>query len=82
MFGDIKITPYEFTPRDVYMLDIYDKNYKKPQEFIDDNQDLPYCQLMGKFYLELDNYSTIKPYNNMNERCPSLAPDFIREEGC
>jgi hypothetical protein len=43
---------------------------------------LPYCQLMGKFYWELDNYSTIKPYDHMNERCPSLAPDFIREEGC
>jgi len=82
IFGDIKITPHEFTPRDLYMLDIYDKNYQKPQECIDDNQDLPYCQLMGKIYVELDNYSTIKPYSNMNERCPSQGPDFIREDGC
>ena len=82
MFGGIEISPLEFTPRDVYTLDIFDKEFKKPQECIDDNPDLPYCQLMGKFVLDLDNYSTITPYSHMNERCPSLGPDFIREEGC
>ena len=82
MFGDIEISPLEFTPRDVYTLDIFDKEFKRPQECIDDNPDLPYCQLMGKFVLDLDNYSTITPYSHMNERCPSLGPDFIREEGC
>ena len=82
LFGDITILPNEFTPRDIYTLDIFDKEFKKPQECIDDNPDLPYCQLMGKFILELDNYSTIKPYNYMNERCPSQGLAFIREEGC
>ena len=82
LFGDITILPKEFTPRDIYTLDIFDKEFKKPQECIDDNPDLPYCQLMGKFILESDNYSTIKPYNHMNERCPSQGPAFIREEGC
>ena len=82
LFGDIDLSPNEFSPRDLYMLDIFDKEFKRPQECIDDNPDLPYCQVMGKFVLTLDNYSTIKPYFHMNERCPSEAPDFIREEGC
>ena len=82
LFGDLKITPHEFTPRDLYTLDIFDKEYKKPQECIDDNPDLPYCQIMGKFIITLDNYSTIKPYEHMNEKCPSIGPDFIREDGC
>jgi len=82
LFGDLKISPNEFTPKDVYILDIFDKEFKKPQECIDDNPDLPYCQVMGKFILTLDNYSTIKPYEHMNEKCPSLGPDFIREDGC
>ena len=82
MFGDLEINPNEFGPRDIYTLDIFDKEFKRPQECIDDNPDLPYCQLMGKFVIDIDNYSTVKPYSNMNERCPSLGPDFIRKEGC
>ena len=82
LFGDLEINPNEFGPRDIYTLDIFDKEFERPQECIDDNPDLPYCQLMGKFVIDLDNYSTVKPYSNMNERCPSLGPDFKREEGC
>ena len=82
MFGDIKLLPNEFTPRDLYTLDIFDKEFKRPQECIDDNPDIPYCQVTGSFKIELDNYSTVKPYSHMNERCPSIGPDFIREDGC
>ena len=83
MFGDLDFSPNEFGPKDVYSLDIFDKNFKKPQECIDDNPNLPYCQIMGKFIIELEDfYSTIHPYAHMNERCSSEAPDFIREEGC
>ena len=84
MFGDMDFSPNEFGPRDVYMLDVYDKNPDLPQECIDDNPNLPYCQIMGKFVLELeeDLYSSIKPYPHMNERCSSEGPDFIREDGC
>jgi hypothetical protein len=83
LFGDIDLSPNEFSPRDVYQIDIFDKNFQKPQECIDDNPDLPFCQVMGKFVFELDEtYSSIKPYDHMNERCSSQGPDFIREEGC
>ena len=84
LFGDIDLSPNEFGPRDIYMLDIFDKKFERPQECIDDNPDLPYCQVMGKLVLQLEDelYSTIKPYDHMNERCSSQGPDFIREEGC
>ena len=82
LFGDIKVLPNEFSPRDLYTLDVFDKNFQKPQECIDDNPNLPYCQVTGKFIIELDNYSTVKPYSHMNERCPSIGPDFIRVDGC
>ena len=84
LFGDLDLSPNEFGPRDIYMLDIFDKNVTRPQECIDDNPDLPYCQLTGKFVfdLEMDLYSSIKPYSHMNERCSSQGPDFIREDGC
>ena len=70
---DKEISPNEFGPRDVYMLDVFDKNVQRPQECIDDNPDLPYCQIMGKFIFELESelYSSITPYAHMNERCPS-----------
>ena len=84
LFDNIDFSPNEFGPRDVYMLDIFDKNVTRPQECIDDNPDLPYCQITGKFIMELeyDLYSSIKPYDHMNERCSSQGPDFIREDGC
>ena len=82
MFGDLEIEPNEFADKDVYSMDIFDKNFEKPKECVEDNPNLPYCQLMGKFVLELDDYSTIKPYSHMNERCSSMGPDFVREDGC
>ena len=82
MFEGLTINPPEFVDRDIYQMDIFDKNYQRPQECIDDNPDLPYCQIMGKFIFTLDGYSTIKPYSNMFEKCPSVGPYFIREEGC
>ncbi|MCQ2816260.1 MAG: hypothetical protein MJ252_03235 [archaeon] len=82
MFGDMEIQATEFGPKDVYQLDIFDKNYKRPQACIDADPELPYCQIMGKFKIDLPGYSTIKPYAHMNERCPSQGPEFIRPDGC
>jgi len=82
LFGDLDFSPNEFGPKDIYHLDIFDKNFQRPQECIDDNPDLPFCQIMGKFIIDLDNYSTIKPYAHMNEKCSSEGPEFVREEGC
>ncbi len=32
--------------------------------------------------MELPGYSTIEPYAHMAERCPTMAPDFYRPDGC
>lgn len=37
---------------------------------------------MGTHRMELDGYNTIDPYEHMNERCPSLAPDYFRPDDC
>lgn len=37
---------------------------------------------MGTHRIELEGYNTVEPYANMNERCPSVAPEFIRPDGC
>lgn len=82
MFGNLTIYPNEFTVRDLYMLGIYEKDRTKLPQACQEADTLPYCQITGKFRVELDKFNTIKPYSHMNEHCPSEAPDFIRDEGC
>jgi hypothetical protein len=43
---------------------------------------LTYCQLMGTHLLAIPGYGTVKPYPNMRNSCPALAPLFLRPEGC
>lgn len=82
LFGDLKIHATEFTPRDLYQLNFFDKNYKRPKICEDTDPDLPYCQIMGKTKIVLQEYSTIAPYSHMNEKCPSKAPEFYRPDRC
>ena len=73
----------EFTPRDNYMLDIFDTSFKRPQVCIDADPNLPYCQLIGDYRVNIGgDYSKITPYAHMNESCPSINPDYIRPDGC
>jgi hypothetical protein len=84
VFGDLEILPNEFGPKDVYELNIFDKSYKdrRPDVCKQADPELDYCQLIGKYKITLNNYATIEPYSHMNERCPSIAPNFIRPDGC
>ncbi|GMP52529.1 hypothetical protein CsSME_00018301 [Camellia sinensis var. sinensis] len=43
---------------------------------------LPFCQIRGKYRMELPGYNTMDPYPHMNERCPSLPPKYSRPKGC
>jgi len=43
IFGKHEINATEFTPRDVYLLDIFDKEFVRPQACIDADPNLPYC---------------------------------------
>lgn len=72
----------EMTPKDVYTLNIYDKNYKVPAKCSKNDPTLPYCQIMGGYLMELPGYASIEPYAHMCERCPTMAPDFFRPDGC
>ena len=37
------INATEQTPRDIYMLDVFDKNFKRPKACVEADPDLPYC---------------------------------------
>lgn len=73
----------EFTPRDNYMLDIFDTSFKRPQACIDADPDLPYCQLIGDYRIKIgDDFSVLTPYAHMNESCPTINPEYLRPDGC
>jgi hypothetical protein len=82
LFDGMDVQATEFGPKDIYQLDIFDKEYKRPNECVLADPDLPYCQIMGNLKIDLPGYSTIKPYSHMNEKCPSVGPEFRRLEGC
>ena len=82
MLGDIVTHATEFTPRDVYTLDVFDKNWTRPQECVAADPDLPYCQILGSWKMDLPEYSSVRPYSHMAEKCPTMAPDYFRPEGC
>ena len=84
LFDGYDIIANEFTPRDIVQLDFYDKDYKekRPQVCKDADPELPYCQIMGRFRIDLPHYNSIKLYDHMNERCPTIGPDFYRPSDC
>ena len=83
MFDDYEVNATEFTPRDVYLMDFFDKEFVRPQICIDADPTLPYCQLIGKYRIDITHeWSTVKPYAHMNEHCPSTGPEYFRPEGC
>ena len=82
LFGDLEINANEFSPKDLYQLDFFNKEPVLPKQCTAADPDLPYCQILGKYKYELIGYSTIKPYSHMNEHCPTQGPDYIRPEGC
>eukprot|EP00743_Colponemidia_sp_Colp-15_P001755 GILK01001916.1.p1 GENE.GILK01001916.1~~GILK01001916.1.p1 ORF type:complete len:580 (+),score=78.82 GILK01001916.1:43-1740(+) len=82
ILGDIEINATEFTPRDVYTLNIFDTNSNRPAQCESADPQQPWCQILGKYRLTLPGYSTLAPYSHMNERCPSKAPLYIRSDGC
>lgn len=82
IFDSGKINGPEFTPRDIYTLDIFDKNFSRPAVCQQADPNQPYCQILGKYRMTHPGYSTVKPYAHMNENCPSVAPNYVRPDGC
>ena len=74
----------ELTPRDLYSLQIFDTVGKdRPSACIEADPDIPYCQLIGDFRIDLtEELSSISPYHYMFEMCESQAPEYIRSKYC
>ncbi|XP_048321246.2 uncharacterized protein LOC107431793 [Ziziphus jujuba] len=74
----------EFTIKDAYMLKFFESNSSRLPKWCNegDKVELPFCQIRGKYRMELPGYNTMEPYPNMNERCPSLPPDYFRPQNC
>ena len=37
-----------------------------------------YCQIMGDYWMDLNDYNSIPLYTQMNNHCPSQWPDYFR----
>lgn len=70
--------------KDAYMLKFFESNSSRLPKWCNegDKVELPFCQIRGKYRMELPGYNTMEPYPNMNERCPSLPPDYFRPQNC
>jgi len=82
LFDDMEINATEFTPRDVYTLDFFDVTYPRPEACVQADPEAPWCQILGKYRMTFPGYSSIKPYANMCERCPTIAPEYARPADC
>lgn len=82
-FSDV-IQATEFTIRDAYNLKVFEDDVEKLPEWCtpQKNNKLPYCQLLGKWRFDLPGFNTQPFYPHMNEKCPSLPPDYIRPPDC
>jgi len=72
----------EWSPKDVYQVDFFNKTFERPKECAEADPNSRFCQLLGKYEMDFPLFSSVEPYSHMNERCPSIAPDFFRPDGC
>ena len=81
---DKNIVPQEIEDRGLYMMNLFNTTIDRPQKCIDVDPDLPYCQILGKYRLDIPEkeLSSLEIYDHMDERCPSIAPDYFRPDGC
>jgi len=80
--NSIEVT--EFTIKDAYVLNFFEANATRLPAWCnkDDTVKLPFCQIKGRYRMELPGFNTMEPYAHMNERCASLPPDYLRAENC
>uniref|UniRef100_A0A0D9V6N3 Uncharacterized protein n=1 Tax=Leersia perrieri TaxID=77586 RepID=A0A0D9V6N3_9ORYZ len=80
--SSIEVT--EFTIKDAYSLNFFEDDMARLPVWCnkDDSVKLPFCQIKGRYRMELPGYNTMQPYSHMNERCPSLPPNYNRPRNC
>eukprot|EP00769_Ergobibamus_cyprinoides_P001630 gnl/Ergobibamus_cyprinoides/269.p1 GENE.gnl/Ergobibamus_cyprinoides/269~~gnl/Ergobibamus_cyprinoides/269.p1 ORF type:complete len:362 (+),score=114.59 gnl/Ergobibamus_cyprinoides/269:251-1336(+) len=80
---DADVNCSEFTPQDMYQLDIYadPQTYRRPAECDVPGDDGFLCQLSGQILMGLsrDQVSFVPLYDHMNEKCIRPSPDFVRQ---
>eukprot|EP01086_Lenisia_limosa_P002855 TRINITY_DN16925_c0_g1_i1.p1 TRINITY_DN16925_c0_g1~~TRINITY_DN16925_c0_g1_i1.p1 ORF type:complete len:484 (-),score=137.74 TRINITY_DN16925_c0_g1_i1:38-1489(-) len=82
VYGDIDLNAKEFNPKDIYQIDVWDKS-ERPKECHMAGDDLPFCQLYGKYIHYLPGWSSVPIYAHMNDRCPSTpVDDYFRPDNC
>ena len=67
---------------DVYIMKLFDETTPLPDACVAADPDLPYCQILGKYRIKLDQYNTIVPYDHMFENCAINFPHYQRDAGC
>ncbi|XP_019249828.1 PREDICTED: uncharacterized protein LOC109228993 isoform X2 [Nicotiana attenuata] len=86
LFGELasSIQVTEFTIKDAYSLKFFETNSSRLPKWCnaDDSVKLPFCQIRGKYRMELPGYNSMDLYPHMNERCPSMPPKYYRPQGC
>ncbi|KAI6687471.1 hypothetical protein NL676_024299 [Syzygium grande] len=75
---------YKFTIKDAYSLRFFENNSSRLPKWCNDGDDveLPFCQIRGRYRMELPGFNTMDPYPHMNEMCPSLPPKYSRPSDC
>ena len=84
LFDPYTINATEFSPKDVYVVDFFEKDPTKlPTACAEVNgADVPYCQIMGKYQMTLPYYSTIQPYSQMMQACTINWPTYEVDPLC
>ncbi|XP_074320275.1 uncharacterized protein LOC141657061 [Silene latifolia] len=82
-FSD-SIQATEFTIKDAYSLNFFETDSRRLPSWCNDGDEvkMPFCQILGKYRMELPGYNTVNPYPHMNENCPSLPPKYYRPKTC
>ncbi|KAG5546463.1 hypothetical protein RHGRI_018598 [Rhododendron griersonianum] len=70
--------------KDAYTLNFFETNSSRLPKWCNDGDTmkLPFCQIKGRYQMELPGYNSVDPYPHMNERCPSLPPNYHRPKDC
>jgi hypothetical protein len=85
LFGDMadEIQCTEFTNWDAYSLNIFDASYQVPDVCAQADPGLPYCQILGKYRMNINQYNTRPIFPHMAENCARGGPpDFPKPAGC
>lgn len=82
LFDGLTFNAKEFQPKDIYLLDIFDKQFDRPQICREIDPELPYCQILGRYRIKLNGYSTVVPHDHMFDHCPSVPPFYNITDMC